>query len=103
MFVPAMLPSASVPSSCSADWTPMASSGVLVPRETTVTPTTIGGMPNLAASRDPPRTSSSAPVINAARPSTIRTHAFTRPPAHSRADDLTQRFARRVPAALVRG
>ena len=90
MFVAAMLPSASVPSSSSADWTPMASSGVAGAEgdhgdtDNNRRDAQPGSQPG------PPRTSSSAPVINAVRPSTIRTHACTRPPAHSRADDLSQ-------------
>jgi hypothetical protein len=41
-----------------------------VPTDSTVSPITGGGMPSRAASREPARTTSSAPTINGARPST---------------------------------
>jgi hypothetical protein len=47
---------------------PIASSGMLVPIDTTVKPITIGGMPSRPASREPPRMRTSAPRINAMSP-----------------------------------
>ncbi len=68
MLVPAMLPTASAPLPSPAATTPTASSGKLVPIETTVRPMTIGLMPNRPASPTPPRTITSAPTTSAANP-----------------------------------
>ena len=68
MLVPARLPTASAPLPSRAETTPMASSGMLVPMDTTVRPMTIGLIPNRAATSAPPRTIMSAPNTRAARP-----------------------------------
>ena len=68
MLVPAMLPIASGPASLMAESMPMASSGALVPTETTVRPTTTGGTPSAPASAAAPRTSTSAPTMSSASP-----------------------------------
>jgi hypothetical protein len=68
VLVPAMLPTASDPAPISAASIPTASSGRLVPTDTTVRPISIGGMPIKAASRVPARTRISAPTISAKSP-----------------------------------
>jgi hypothetical protein len=72
-LVPVMLPTASDALPSVAATTPIASSGTLVPIETTVRPITMGPMPNWCAIRDPPLTTNSEPMINAVRPA--RNHA----------------------------
>ena len=68
MLVPAMLPTASPPLPSAAAVKPTASSGVLVPSATTVSPRIIGDTPNKAPTRDPPRTMSSAPTMTTMSP-----------------------------------
>ena len=68
-FVPAMLATASAPLPRRAASMQTASSGVLVPSATTVSPITMGGTPMRAASCAPPRVISSAPAISARNPS----------------------------------
>lgn len=51
-----------------ADCTDTAISGALVPKATTVSPTTSGEMPKAMASLDAPRTSNSAPSTRAINP-----------------------------------
>ena len=51
-----MLPTANEPLPSVAATTPTASSGMLVPIETTVNPTMMGRMPSRDAIRDPPLT-----------------------------------------------
>jgi hypothetical protein len=55
-----------------AAWTLTANSGELVPKATTVKPITNGDTPTVAASREAPRTSHSAPTTRAVNPSRNR-------------------------------
>ncbi len=69
-LVPAILPTAISPLPSSAAVTPTASSGRLVPIDTTVSPTSMGLIPSLDAGCAPPRTITSAPIARATRPTT---------------------------------
>ncbi len=69
MLLPTTLPTARSPLPASAASTETAISGALVPKATTVSPTTRGEMPRVSASREAPRTRNSAPAVRQARPS----------------------------------
>ena len=71
MLVPAILPIAIAPASLTAASIPTASSGRLVPIDTTVRPTSSGDTPSRVAILAPPRTSASAPTTSASRPAAI--------------------------------
>ncbi|MOA45170.1 hypothetical protein D3C78_1675420 [compost metagenome] len=68
MLLPTTLPTAMSPWPAKADCTLTAISGALVPKATTVRPMISGGMPNWAARRAAPRTSTSAPATSRIRP-----------------------------------
>jgi hypothetical protein len=68
MLLPTTLPTARSVWPDSAAPTDTATSGALVPKATTVSPTTSGDRPNDSASFDAPRTSSSAPATRPTRP-----------------------------------
>src|SRR5262249_28354069 len=61
-------PTANAPLPSAADTTPTASSGMLVPIDTTVRPTTTGLIPSRDANFPPPLTITSAPTTRAPRP-----------------------------------
>jgi hypothetical protein len=67
-LVPAILPTASAPLPSTAATTPTASSGMLVPIDTTVRPTTIGLIPGRDAALALPPTITSAPTTRALNP-----------------------------------
>src|SRR5687767_2677563 len=71
MLDPTTLPNDRPVLPASAAETFTASSGVLVPNATTVSPMTIGETPSRRATADAPRTSASAPATSRARPTTI--------------------------------
>ncbi|MNY72538.1 hypothetical protein D3C86_2111180 [compost metagenome] len=68
MLLPTALPMAMSPLPARAACTLTAVSGALVPKATTVRPMISGGMPNCAARRAAPRTSTSAPATSSTRP-----------------------------------
>ena len=70
ILLPTTLPSAISTWPDQADCTDTAISGALVPKATTVRPTTSGEMPKEIASFEAPRTSSSAPTTRAISPKT---------------------------------
>jgi len=68
MLLPTTLPIARSGLPASAEPTDTAISGALVPKATTVRPTTSGETPKETARREAPRTSTSAPMTRVARP-----------------------------------
>ncbi len=68
-LLPMAFPSATSPFALSAAPAETASSGLLVPKLTTVSPTINGGTPNTPAMRLAPRTSTSAPPMSSTNPS----------------------------------
>src|SRR5262245_50172654 len=77
---------------------PTASSGTLVPSDTTVRPIIIGRMPSHDARPVPARTSTSAPMISATSPPRISNRSSAPPPARYRSafpgrEDRTRRVA----------
>ncbi len=84
MLLPTTLPIARSGLPASAEPTDTAISGALVPKATTVRPTTSGDTPKETASREAPRTSTSAPTTSTARPAAnIRTCWSIEFPAYS--------------------
>lgn len=73
MFDPTTLPTARSGWPDNEAPTLTASSGAEVAAETTVSPTTSGLMPNLIASDEAPRTSTSPPPTRRTKPTTTRT------------------------------
>ncbi len=77
MLLPTTLPMARLVSPSMAACTPTAISGALVPKATTVRPTTSGDTPRFTARCRAPRTRTSAPATRATSPTTTSTTDMT--------------------------
>ena len=118
MLLPTTLPIAMSVWPSSTAPTDTAISGALVPKATTVSPTTSGEMPKDSASREAPRTSRSAPTTSAARPAmksrrfmvgadssgkTARRRGHGRPGVKGPVQPAVLRAGRRMPALAAQG
>ena len=90
VLVPAMFPTTNPPSPVNAALMPTASSGVLVPLATNVSPMTSGDMLRRRASVAPLRTSISAPPTKARRPSAHQRIAAVKACVSAEAPDMRQ-------------
>ena len=77
MLEPTMLPTATPGEPSSAACTLVTSSGVEVPKPTSVSPMISGETPSAPAVRTAPRTRSSPPITSPARPPRIRRMSLT--------------------------